>query len=738
MSALQDQVNRWFADNPNATGQQVVAAIQSVGGLNANAGLTDILAARYGVAPNEITNYYNTYAAPTTAAAAEPVQTVASGPSWDYDKYVEALKSGDANYQQELGKLGGVMGQNAQNVYREILAQQNAGTAPAWYAGNTASPQAAAADFALRLAENGVGSLSQLGQVTIPGGGEAPDQDITINKATGQPLPRPELLGRGTRGLDIDYQIQFAPDGTALPYTSNRQSSWMQFREDTLKPAALLAAAAYGASSLLGAGAGAAGSAGAGAGAAGTGVTGMGLGTGISAGAGGLGLSTTGAAGLGINAGAGLTGTGILSGSTLGTGLLGAGAGAAGLAGLTGTGVLSGSTLGTGLLGTTGTGALTGTGILTGSELGTGLLGTGAGTAATVGDIGGSLGANLGAGALATGIGSGLGTAAGNAAGGLLSNTASSLISGGLKTAGGLLQSEQDRAAAQAGAASINQATQQAVQGAQFRPIGMTTRFGTSQFQYDPVTGRMTSAGYQLSPEARAAQDRFAALANQGITQAEGAQQAFAPLQTGAQSLFSLGNQYLAQSPQSVAQNYINQQMALLQPGRELELANLQNRLQQQGRAGLSVAQGGTLGATTPELQALFNARAQQEAQLAANAQQAGQQNVTFGAGLLGTGAQTLGNFYAGQQAAYAPYTSAMGQVTGLETAAQQPFTMSTGLANQVATAGANAGRLGLAGAGSAADISMGRAATTNPYASLLTGLSDPTFAQGIANIWGR
>ena len=725
MSALQEQVDRWFADNPNATGQQVIDVIKNNGGLAANPGLTEILAARYGVAPNEITNYYNT----ATAPAAAPVQTVASGPSWDYDKYVQALKSGDANYQQELGKLGGVMGQNAQNVYREILAQQNAGTAPAWYAGNTASPQAAAADFALRLAENGIGSLSQLGQATIPGDSETPSQEITINKATGQPLPRPELLGRGTRGLDIDYQIQFAPDGTALPYTSNRQSSWMQFREDTLKPAALLAAAAYGAS-LLG-GAGAAGAGGAGAAGAGTGVAGMGAGTGISAGAGGLGLSTTGAAGLGINAGAGLTGTGILSGSTLGTGLLGTGAG---LAGLTGTGVLSGSTLGTGLLGTTGTGALTGTGILTGSELGTGLLGTGAGTAATVGGIGGSLGANLGAGALSTGISSGLGTAAANA-GGLLSKT----LPSALQLGGGLLQSQEDRAAAQAGAASINAATQQAVQGAQFRPIGMTTRFGTSQFQYDPVTGQMTSAGYQLTPEARAAQDRFAALANQGITQAEAAQQQFAPLQTGAQSLFSLGNQYLAQSPQDVAQNYINQQMALLQPGRELELANLQNRLQQQGRAGLSVAQGGAMGATTPELQALYNARAQQEAQLAANAQQAGQQNVTFGAGLLGTGAQTLGNFYAGQQAAFAPYTSAMGQVTGLETAAQQPFTMSAGLANQMATAGANAGRLGLAGAGTAADISMGRAATTSPFAALLSGLgSNNALAQGIQNIFGR
>lgn len=671
---------------------------------------------------------------------------------WDYDKFVQTLKSGNANYSQELAKLGGVMGSNAQNVYREILAQQAAGTSSAWYAGNTASPEAAAANFALRLAENGIGSLTELGQMTVPGGtstefgGSEPDTTVTINKTTGQPLPRPDLLTRGTRDLGIDYQIQFAPDGSAVPFTTERVGSGESFVKEALIPGALLLAGAYGLSTL---GAGAAGGAGAatggaggllgGTGAAGAGAAGgggLGLGTGISAGASGLGINAAGASGLGINAGAGLTGTGVLTGSTLGTGLLGTGAGAAGLAGLTGTGVLSGSTLGTGLLGTTGTGALTGTGILTGSELGTGLLGTGAGTAATVGGIGGTLGANLGAGALATGIGSGLGTAAGNAADGLLN---SNIIKGGLNTVAGLLQSDKDRAAAEAGAASINAATQQAVQGAQFRPIGTTTRFGSSNFQYDPVTGQMTGAGYQLSPEAKAAQDRFAALVGQGITQAEGAQKAFSPLETGAQSLFGLGNQYLAQSPQSVAQNYIDQQMALLKPGRELELANLQNRLQQQGRGGLSVAQGGTFGATTPELQALYNARAQQDALLAANAQQAGQQNVTFGAGLLGTGAQTLGNYYAGQQAAYSPYTSALGQVTGIENLGQQPFALSTGLANQVATAGANAGRLGLAGAGTAANISTGLAATTDPFAQLLAGFGgNDALAKGIQNIFGR
>jgi hypothetical protein len=302
----------------------------------------------------------------------------------------------------------------------------------------------------------------------------------------------------------------------------------------------------------------------------------------------------------------------------------------------------------------------------------------------------------------------------------------------------------------------------------------------------------LISAGYTLSPEAKAQQDRFVALSNQGLTQAEQAQAQFAPLQTGAQKMFSLGqgylggqtdprlaeiasqylaqspeskmltslgSQYIAQSPEQVAQNYLNQQMALLQPGRELELANLQNRLQQQGRGGLSVAQGGSYGATTPELQALYNARAMQEAQLAASAQQAGQQQVQFGAGLFGTGqqlgmqgqqfgmdtlarqqaleqqrlalgtslygqgAQNLGQYYAGQQAAYAPYTTAMGQAQALEAAGQQPLTLGSQLGQTASTAGARVGQLGLQGAGQSVALATGPAATTNPYSTLLSGL---------------
>ena len=300
------------------------------------------------------------------------------------------------------------------------------------------------------------------------------------------------------------------------------------------------------------------------------------------------------------------------------------------------------------------------------------------------------------------------------------------LISGGLGTAGNLLQMQTSREAAQRAQAMIDAETKAAKDASQFRPIGMTTRFGTSQFGFDPATGRLSSAGYSLTPDVKAQQDRLMALSNQSLTQAEGAQAQFAPLQTGAQRLFSLGNQYIAQSPEQVAQNYLNQQLALLQPSRELELANLQNKLQQQGRGGLAVSQGGSYGATTPELQALYNARAMQEAQLAANAQQAGQQQVQFGAGLLGTGAQTMGNYYAGQQAAYAPYTTALGQAQNLETLGQQPYNMGVNLGQIGSQAGFNVGQLGLKGAQLSAGLATSADATRNLLAQGLTAAGNP------------
>jgi hypothetical protein len=145
------------------------------------------------------------------------------------------------------------------------------------------------------------------------------------------------------------------------------------------------------------------------------------------------------------------------------------------------------------------------------------------------------------------------------------------------------------------------------------------------------------------------------------------------------------------------------------------------------------------MGATTPELQALYNARAQQEAQLAANAQQYGQQNVLFGSGLLGQGSQAMGQYYGGQQAAYAPYTTALGQVQGLETAGQQPLNMGINLGQISSQAGANVGKLGLTGAGQSVALATGADATRNLAAQGLIAAGSPNaqFGQAIGGLFG-
>jgi hypothetical protein len=261
------------------------------------------------------------------------------------------------------------------------------------------------------------------------------------------------------------------------------------------------------------------------------------------------------------------------------------------------------------------------------------------------------------------------------------------VIQGGLGAIGSLRQIEADKQAAIRAQENLARATQQGVAGAQFRPVGTTTRFGTSQFQVDPTTGQLTSAGYTAAPEITSAQNR----------------------------LMSLGAGYLAQSPEEVAQQYMNKQYDLLDPSRQRQLANIRNQNFQTGRGGLSVGSTGLrpsgaqgLMGSNPELEAYYNALAQQDAQLAAQAQEAGQRQVTFGTGLFGQAGQ-------------------------LEQLAQQPFNLSQGLAEKSSLSGYRAGDLGYRGALAGGVIGRSASATVNPYARALTGLADPSSLFGNA-----
>jgi hypothetical protein len=303
-------------------------------------------------------------------------------------------------------------------------------------------------------------------------------------------------------------------------------------------------------------------------------------------------------------------------------------------------------------------------------------------------------------------------------------------------------QAGATEAAANTSAAAQLESARLASEAAKFRPVGVTTRFGSSNFQMSPE-GYLTSAGYNVSPELQAYQDRLSGLTGGALTQAEMAQQQFAPLSQAATGLFSLGQQYLAQSPEQVAAQYMSRQQDLLAPSRERQMAQLQNQLFQQGRGGLSVGATGArpsgaagLGATTPELEAYYNAIAQQDAGLAAQAQQAGQQNVAFGAGLFGTGAGMLGQYQAGQVGALSPFQTYLGTSQSIEEMGQQPLTLGAGLGGQAAAYGANAGKSLLTGGMSAA-LTQQAAGGFSPEAGLYSAFANsPQFNAGVQNLF--
>jgi len=301
-------------------------------------------------------------------------------------------------------------------------------------------------------------------------------------------------------------------------------------------------------------------------------------------------------------------------------------------------------------------------------------------------------------------------------------------ISGGLNLVGGYLQGEAAKSAAQKSADAQLQAARLAAEESRFRPVGVTTRFGTSQFTTGP-DGRVSGAGYTVSPELRAYQDRLMALSGQGLTQAEAAQGMYQPLTGAASSLFNLGGKYLAQSPEQVAAQYMQSQQDLLAPSRERQYAQLQNQLFNTGRGGLSVGAtgirpggGAGLSASNPELEAYYNALAQQDAALAGQAQQAGQQQLAFGTGLFGQGSNLLNQYQAGQVGALNPFTTYLGGAGTIESLGQQPLNIGAELGGRNVN---NSGAQALFSGGMGAARSMQEANSYSPFGTGLMGAAN-------------
>jgi hypothetical protein len=286
---------------------------------------------------------------------------------------------------------------------------------------------------------------------------------------------------------------------------------------------------------------------------------------------------------------------------------------------------------------------------------------------------------------------------AGTAAGAFFGGPAGAMIGSQLgSTLGGALSGSAANNAANQQATAFRNTANQAAANTQFKPFGMTTNFGTSNYVYDPTTGQMTSAGYTLSPQLQGMQTglmnaaanynyqpdvgfingvRQNSLAgmqmamqqapnafnagnqlyaqskdlypqgqtafNQGnalFRQGEAVTAQSPGMFANAQDLYGTGASYLGSAAQAEA-DYMNRTRAALAGGDEQTLARLRNQVYSTGRAGLATG-GTTTGmlAANPELAAYYNSLQQRDLDMATKAQAEGRTNVALGATLYGQG----------------------------------------------------------------------------------------------------
>jgi hypothetical protein len=206
-------------------------------------------------------------------------------------------------------------------------------------------------------------------------------------------------------------------------------------------------------------------------------------------------------------------------------------------------------------------------------------------------------------------------------------------------------------------------------------------------------------------------------------------QEQYAPLQGAAQGLFGLGEGYLAETPQEAAQRFMAQQQELLAPSRERQLAQVQQGLFNTGRGGLAVGATSArpsgaagLGAASPELEAYYNALAQQDALLATQATQGGMDQTRFGAGLFATGGNLLTQGYQGQVTALGPFEAYLQQLQNIEGLGRQSLDIGSALGGRIASP---SGAQALLSGGTSAAQSRFAANAYNPFATALTSASN-------------
>ena len=321
---------------------------------------------------------------------------------------------------------------------------------------------------------------------------------------------------------------------------------------------------------------------------------------------------------------------------------------------------------------------------------------------------------------------------------------------------GGYMASESASDAAQAQADSMNRLSAQQYARAQeaaqkypeFKPVTVTSSFGTPQYTYD-ANGRLTGVSSQAAPwlsnlqtqgQGNAAQ--YMNLQQQALNNTAGinaSNQAYG----AAGNLYNLAGQAMPTNYDTTqaTQDYYNQMQGLVGADRERQLAATRQGLFNKGRTGLAIGatQAGGELASNPEMAAYYNSIAKQDANMAMQAKSQAladlqaRQNIGLGLFTAGGSQTTLGGnaanqYYTNINAAMNPFNTGMSQLSGLETMQNQPTTLGMQYGSNVTNQANNIGNayMQASGAGSAAAMNainaQYNADASNPWAAMLIG----------------
>lgn len=303
-----------------------------------------------------------------------------------------------------------------------------------------------------------------------------------------------------------------------------------------------------------------------------------------------------------------------------------------------------------------------------------------------------------------------------------------------LSVAGGLISGSKGADASKGEAEALRAAGLRSSNMAQFRPIGLRTGFGSSNFNVNEL-GQVTEAGYTLDPQLQALRNRFTTGAT-GYDPTR-VQQLTEPIYGGAASLFNLGGDYLGANPQEVAAKYVSDRQGLLAPSRAAEFGRINARNYATGRGGLGV-QTGTGGApTNPALQAYYNSIFQQDKALAAEADTEAMNRIRFGGELYGAGGKLAAGIPSLFSGSFLPIETQLNMAKSIESLGQNPYQMSLDLAAAQAGAGARSGELYLRPQAAAADA-YSKYQGYSPFGTALSGLgSSMSGGGGFGSLFG-